>query len=160
MADDVWAKLLQAGLNLAMADLPMAESGRRPRMPKPWYPLQMVRALAAVWLFAGLRQDEIRRLRVGCIRWQREELAVQSTGETLPPHSVCMLSVPTNKTSPAHTKPVDPILGHDATAWEEVLEHPDLLAKRPAQPAALDAKYARCFITYSVIGISGSARTI
>ena len=131
MADDVWAKLLHSGMNLTMADLPMAESGHRPRMRKPWYPLEMVRAVAAVWLFAGLRQDEIRRLVVGCIRWQREELAVQSTGETLPPHSVCMLAVPTNKTSPAYTKPVDPVLGQAVKTWEEI---------RPDQPAALDAK--------------------
>jgi integrase len=131
MADDVWAKLLHAGLNLTMADLPMAENGQSPRMRIPWYPLEMVRAVAAVWLFAGLRQDEIRRLSVGCIRWQRDELTVLSTGETLPPHSVCMLTVPTNKTSPAYTKPVDPILGRAVEAWEKV---------RPSQPPALDPK--------------------
>lgn len=131
MADDVWAKLLHAGLNLTMVDLPMAENGQRPRMRTPWYPLEMVRAVAAVWLFAGLRQDEIRRLSVGCIRWQRENLTVHSTGETLPPHSVCLLMVPTNKTSPAYTKPVDPILGRAVAAWEKV---------RPTQPPALDPK--------------------
>lgn len=125
VADDIWAKLLHAGLNLTMTDLPLVESGQKPRLRRPWYPLDMVCAVTAIWLFAGLRQDEILRLRVGCIRWQREELTVQSTGETLPPHSVCMLAVPANKTSPAYTKPVDPILGHAVAAWEKV---------RPVQP--------------------------
>jgi len=32
------------------------------------YPLEMVRAVVLVWLFAGLRSDELRRLRAGCIR--------------------------------------------------------------------------------------------
>ena len=32
---------------------------------KPWYPLELVRAVALLWLFAGLRVDEILRLRVG-----------------------------------------------------------------------------------------------
>ena len=36
----------------------------------PWYPLELVRAVALLWLFAGLRVDEIVRLRVGAIRWQ------------------------------------------------------------------------------------------
>ena len=37
---------------------------------EPWYPLELVRAVALLWLFAGLRVDEILRLRVGAIRWQ------------------------------------------------------------------------------------------
>ena len=62
LSDDVWAKLLWAGLNLDEGDLPAAW------ITRGFYPITMVRAMAIVWLFAGLRQDEIRRLRVGCIR--------------------------------------------------------------------------------------------
>ena len=38
-----------------------------PRWPtRRFYPIEMVRAVAMVWLFSGLRSDEIVRLRVGC----------------------------------------------------------------------------------------------
>jgi integrase len=73
IADDVWAKLLWAGLNLTSDDLPAATV-----LPKtkgnPWYPLEMVRAMVVVWLFTGLRRDEFRRLRVGCVRWQHQDV--------------------------------------------------------------------------------------
>src|SRR5262249_6792361 len=65
IADDVWAKLLWAGLNLVGDDLPASKAG-------PFYPIAMVRAVTVTWLFAGQRSDEIVRLRVGCIRWQHD----------------------------------------------------------------------------------------
>jgi hypothetical protein len=34
--------------------------------------IEMIRAVTLVWLFAGIRADEIRRMRVGCVRWQSE----------------------------------------------------------------------------------------
>jgi hypothetical protein len=37
------------------------------------YPIEMTRALIITWLFAGLRRNEIVRLRVGCIRWQKKD---------------------------------------------------------------------------------------
>ncbi len=80
----------------------------------------MCKALALTWLFAGLRNNEIVRLRLGCIRWQREDAAVPGAAETLPGGSVCMLDVPVNKTSTAFTKPVDPIVGESISAWEKV----------------------------------------
>ncbi len=44
-----------------------------------------------MWLFSGLRRNEIARLRVGCIRWQ--------DGEEKPgSQPVCFLHVPVNKT--------------------------------------------------------------
>jgi len=62
LSDDIWAKLLWAGLNLAPEDV-------RPRNPpkqrinmRRGYPFEMIRALAIVRLFAGLRRDEICRL--------------------------------------------------------------------------------------------------
>jgi len=58
-----------------------------------------------VWLFTGLRKNEFSRLRLGCIRWQREDVTVPWTGEVLPKDAVCLLDVPTNKTGTAFTKP-------------------------------------------------------
>jgi hypothetical protein len=61
IADDVWAKLLHAGLNIEAADLPGTSAGS-------YYPMALIRALTLTWLFSGLRSDEISRLRVGCVR--------------------------------------------------------------------------------------------
>ena len=80
----------------------------------------MTRALVITWLFAGLRSNEIVRLRVGCIRWQKDDVTVPGTGETLPADAVCLLDVPVNKTSTAFTKPVDRIVGEAIAAWEKV----------------------------------------
>jgi integrase len=122
IADDRWAKLLWAGLNLTAADLITA------RGPVAIYPLAMVRAIALVWLFAGVRRDEIRRLRVGCVRWQREPVAADAGAS---PPAVCLLDVPTHKTGPPFTKPVDRVVGEAIAAWEAI---------RPAQPALVDPK--------------------
>jgi integrase len=126
IADDFWAKLLWAGLNLAPDDLPAPRSGARGA-----YPLTMVRALALVWLFAGLRCGEIRRLRLGCVRWQRDDVTVPGRGEVLPKEAVCLLDVPVQKTGPAFTKPVDPLIGEAIAAWE---------GERPEQPPLVDPK--------------------
>lgn len=68
IADDIWTKLLWAGLNLTADDMPVSRyrSGQKtlPK-PAPWYPLEMVRAVMITWLFDGLRANEIGRLRVG-----------------------------------------------------------------------------------------------
>ena len=125
IADDVWAKLLWAGLNLEHSDVYANPVGRK-------HPIELLRALALTWLFGGLRSDEIVRLRVGCIRWQREDVALPGdTDETLDKDAVCLLDVPVHKTGTAFTKPVDPILGQAIAAWEAV---------RPTQPAVLDRK--------------------
>ena len=52
------------------------------------YPLALIRAIAATWVFSGLRSDEIRRLRVGCVRWQREAVTVAETGELWPKDAI------------------------------------------------------------------------
>ncbi|MGO4649757.1 tyrosine-type recombinase/integrase [Nocardia sp. 2YAB30] len=123
IADDIWAKLLWAGLNLQAEDLPVTTSGQ-------FYPLELVRAVTVTWLFAGLRSNEIARLRVGCIRWQHDGAAIDGdSGEILARDAVCLLDVPTNKTGTAFTKPVDPILGQAVDAWQAI---------RPAQPRLLD----------------------
>jgi integrase len=118
IADDVWAKLLWAGLNLAQTDLGSTFNGTH------YYPLGLVKALTVVWLFCGLRVDEIRRLRVGCVR-------LPLAGADEAQNSVCYLDVPVNKTSAAFTKPVDGIVGAAIRTWE---------AERPAQPPLIDDK--------------------
>lgn len=129
IADDIWTKLLWAGLNLNVDDMPvsMYRSGQT-TVPQPtsWYPLEMVRALIIVWLFAGLRANEIGRLRVGCIRWQHDAVPTPGTPQGLPKDVVCLLDVPTNKTGTAFTKPVDRVVGEAIDHWERL---------RPDQPA-------------------------
>jgi integrase len=120
IADDIWAKLVWAGLNLTADDLPRRGPGKRGRSRPHAYPIEMCRALAVVWLFAGLRKNEISRLRLGCIRWQKNDVTVPDTGETLPADAVCLLEVPVNKTSTSFTKPVDRIVGEAIAAWESV----------------------------------------
>jgi hypothetical protein len=109
--------------------LRVAGSGRRPSGATlrngSYYPLEMLRALSVVWLFAGLRSNEITRLRVGCAR--RESLPAASTDAG----SCWVLDVPIHKTGTAFTKSIDPIVGEAVAAWEAV---------RPQQPASLDRK--------------------
>lgn len=123
---DWWAKLLWAAMNLEAKDLLSLHT------EKTWYPCELVRALAVVWCFAALRSDEIARLRVGCIRWQHDDVLVPETGEWLPKEATCFLDIPVNKTSTAYTKPVHPLLGKRINEWEAV---------RPReQPKASDQK--------------------
>jgi integrase len=125
IADDIWAKLLWAGLNLTAGDLPATQSG-------PYYPFELVRAVTLTWLFSGQRSDEIARLRVGCIRWQHHSTPIEGdSADVLASDAVCQLDVPTHKTGTAFTKPVDPILGQAIDAWQAI---------RPAQPPFTDRR--------------------
>lgn len=121
--DDVWAKLLWAGLNLTDQEL------SKPNDPDArgdghFYPAAMVKALVLVWLFSGLRRNEIARLRVGCIRWQSGE-------EKTDNQPVCLMHVPVNKTGTAFSKPVDGVVGRAVELCEST---------RPPQPCSLDLK--------------------
>ena len=139
ISDDLWAKLLWAGLNLRAEDCPVQGSYRRPQGEKhaeqqektqeagSFYPLEMLRALAIVWLFAGLRSDELTRLRVGCAR-QQTVVSGEQPEEGKP---LCLLDIPVHKTGRAFTKPVDSLVGEAIAAWEAV---------RPAQPGLVDPK--------------------
>ena len=117
VAEDIWCKLLNAGQNLQESDLPNC-------VAYPYfYPLEMVRALSVLWLFGGLRRDEILRMRCGCIRWQ---ISKENDGQR-----TCLLDVPVSKTYVAFTKPVDPIVGEYIERWEQV---------RNMQPSQEDPK--------------------
>lgn len=123
---ELWAKLLWAAMNLEPKDLPPIQGETTP------YPFEMVRAVATVWCFAALRSNESARLRVGCIRWQHEDIRVPETGEQLPKDAICFLDIPVNKTVTAYTKPVHPLVGKRINEWERM---------RPAeQPKAVDRK--------------------
>jgi integrase len=125
IADEIWAKLMWAGLNLQVADLPQTQAGN-------FYPLELVRAVTLTWLFSGQRSDEIARLRVGCIRWQHEGTNIAGDSQqVLARDAVCLLDVPIHKTGAAFTKPVDPILGQALDAWQ---------ALRPDQPKFTDRR--------------------
>ncbi|HLI60776.1 MAG TPA: tyrosine-type recombinase/integrase [Solirubrobacteraceae bacterium] len=119
--DKLWAKLIWAGLNVTIEDFPKGLSGA-------FYPIEMLRALTLTWLFAGLRSDEIARLRVGCIRWQ-PSTSDDPEGSSADP--ICLLDIPSNKTGTAFTKPVEPLVGRAIAAWEAI---------RPQQPKLRDRK--------------------
>lgn len=150
ISDDLWGKLLWAGLNLTEKDLPRGEyaipatgfRGEKELVRESWYPLEMIRAMTIAWLFCGVRSNELRRLRVGCIRWQRNDVVIAETADILPKDAVCLLDIPTHKTGPAFTKPVDRVVGEAILLWERL---------RPSQPPALDPKtgemvhYLFCF---------------
>jgi integrase len=121
--DKLWLKLLHAAESLEKSDLRTFQLGM--------YPFELVQAVATTWCLSGLRGDEIRRLRVGCIRWRAEESVARDGTESLPNDALCFLSVPVNKTGTAFTKPVHWVVGKRIQAWERV---------RPAQTLSLDAK--------------------
>lgn len=121
-----WAKLLWAAMNLEANDLPTTGSHTL------IYPLEMVRAIAVVWCFAALRSDEIVRLRVGCIRWQHEDVMIRETREMVPKDAICFLDIPVNKTTTSYTKPVHPLVGKRIQEWERL--------RPPEQPRQVDAK--------------------
>lgn len=120
LSDEVWTKLLWAGLNLVRDDF------RETTLVA--YPVEMLNALVVVWLLGGLRRDEIRRLRLDCIEWEVDLLA--SDGETAHP-TICYLLVPANKYKPEFKKPVAAEVGKAIEAW---------LAGRPPQPYLEDHK--------------------
>ena len=111
---DVWARLVWAGLNLIETDL---------ETQSPWsaHPFLMVKAIALTWLFCGLRNNELRRLRVGCARKLPADVNTHD--------SVCYLEVPASKSQSVFTKSVDRVVGEAIWAWEAV---------RPNWPSAVD----------------------
>ncbi|WP_201723588.1 hypothetical protein [Spirosoma sp. 209] len=131
IADEVWAKLMGAGLTLTAADLPLHNQYFRFKeaveedptaagsLSQLWYPFELVRALTLTWLFGGLRANEIKRLRLGCIRWQapqRSSAANSPDKQRVPSEpvrqdQVCLLEVPVHKMGKAFVKPVDRLVG-------------------------------------------------
>jgi len=118
--DAVWLKLTWASLNLEASDL--VQDGR--------YPLAMLRAIAVIWTHAGLRSNEVIRLRLGCARPHDSDLVDQS-GAATPADKLCWLDVPAGKTGVAYTKPVNGAVLRHVEAWIQV---------RPIQRSLLDRR--------------------
>ena len=78
-----WAKVLWAAINLEEDDLP------KPR-GRSEISCGVDPCVAVVWCFAALRSDEIVRLRVGCVRWQYEDVMIAETGEMLPKDAIVL----------------------------------------------------------------------
>jgi integrase len=131
IAEDVWAKLLWAGPNLEHSDLPRSKNSLG-GAAGPRYPISMIRAVAIVWLFAGLRKDEIARLRVGCVRHH----AAKDEKQPGDGSSVCLLEVPANKTSGNYTKPVHGAVGEAIEEWHRL---------RPVMRPVVDEKTGEIF---------------
>ena len=121
MAND----LIESDLPSTEANLPQADRRRTV------YPLALVKATAIARLFSGLRSDELVRLRVGCIRWQRSGDPAAATSHTAGDGATCLLDVPTHKTGASFTKPVDSLMRDAIGDWE---------ACRPDQPLMIDRK--------------------
>lgn len=129
IAPTEWTKLEEAGWSLTLEDLPVSNIAmvrHHNATPCSWYPLVMMRALAVVWLCTGLRADEIRRLRVGCIRPALGE-EDESNSSSLP--VICNLTVPVGKSGSGYTKPVPGAVGQAIKIWEK---------SRPAVPKHWD----------------------
>ena len=127
-----WARLREGALLLTEDDFPVvnAELVKRGRTPQTSYPLDMNRAMAIVWLYTGLRSDEIYRLRVGCIRHMpREEN--ENSSSSLP--AICLLTVPAGKSGAGFSKPVPRVVGDIIAIWEKT---------RPAVPKRWEHKTA------------------
>ena len=122
-----------------------------PTLSAASYPIELVRAITLTWLFAGLRSDEIVRLRVGLHSLAARGTPIPGdTDEVLARDAVCLLDVPAHKTGTAFTKPVDPLLGQAIEAWEAV---------RPTQPADARPQDRRaCRICCSPSAPAASAR--
>ncbi len=118
--DAVWLKLTWASLNLEASDL--VQDGR--------YPLEMLRAIAVIWTHAGLRSNEVVRLRLGCARPHDGDLVDQS-GAATSADKLCWLDVPAGKTGVAYTKPVNGAVLRHVVAWVQV---------RPVQRSRLDRR--------------------
>ena len=116
--DAIWLKLVWASLNLEDGD----------RLSEIHYSIELLRAIAVVWTHAGLRGNEILRLRRGCARSQ-DDAVVDESGSITPAGSLCYLDVPAGKTFTAHTKPVALVVKDRIDAWATI---------RPEQGAVED----------------------
>ncbi len=117
--DVIWLKLIWASLNLEPSDLPRVRFR---------YPFAAMRAIAVIWTHAGLRGNEIVRLRLGCARAQDDDI-VDDAGARIAPGTLCYFDVPAGKTFTAFSKPVAAVVKQYVDAWA---------AMRPEQAAVVD----------------------
>lgn len=115
--DPVWLKLIWASLNLRPEDM----------LTEIHYPFPMLQAMAVIWTHAGLRQNEILLLAIGCVHEQADDI-VQDDGGVIPAGTLCYLDVPVGKTSKAFVKPVAATVKKYVDLW---------LQERPQEQAPL-----------------------
>lgn len=115
--DAAWLKLIWASLNLEREDL----------LSEIHYPLALVQAMAVIWTHCGLRQNEIARLELGCVRAQLEDI-IADDGSKVEAGTLCYLDVPPSKTFKAYVKPVAMVVKERIDAW---------IAERPSEQAPL-----------------------
>lgn len=96
--DAAYAKLITAALELDPEDTKQMS-----------YPYEFVRALAFVWVFGGMRSDEIMRLSPTCIEDRRA--GIEDADD------IVWLRVPANKFKPEFVKPVCTEVGDAVKAW-------------------------------------------
>ena len=107
----IWAKLTWAAATLSNADLPDLLRGQRP--------VSFYRAAALVWVTTARRSDEIRRLRVGCVR--RDWVPEMRDEEGLPldkEEDLVYLLVPVNKTRGSFYVPLPTYTAEAIEAWQ------------------------------------------
>jgi len=131
----LWYKLVYAAATLAEGDLP----------PGARHPVTFYRALALVWVSTGRRSDEIRRLRLDCVRrdWAPDMLSddgppvERDQGDAVAP--LCYLRVPSGKYRGPYWIWIPGYVADAIDAW---------IAERPAsQPPLWDDK-DRAFADY------------
>ncbi|MDG6910195.1 MAG: hypothetical protein JRN08_07475 [Nitrososphaerota archaeon] len=90
-----WYKLAYAAATLKVEDL--RRHGRH------FYPPTLYRALALLWVTTARRPNELRRLRLGCVRREWDQTMLDESGEPIEhaPEELCYLQVPVNKTQGA-----------------------------------------------------------
>ena len=115
--DAAWLQLIWASLNIERADL----------LSEIHYRLAMIQAMAVIWTHAGLRQNEIRRLVLGCARGQQEDI-LNDDGSRVPSGTLCYLDVPASKTFQAFVPPLAAVVKDRIDAWQK---------ERPGDQAAL-----------------------
>lgn len=124
----LWYKLVYAAATLADEDLPHHSR----------YPLAYWRAAALLWVSAGRRSDELRRLRVGCVRrdWVPEMRADNGLpvedGRADDVATLCYLHVPSGKVRGPFWIWLPDYAADAVDAW--------LAERPPAQPPLWDVK--------------------
>lgn len=121
-----WYKLAYAAAMLRAEDL--AARGRH------FYPLALYRAMALLWVTTARRPNELRRLRLGCVRREWEPAMLDEEGQPLDraPEELCYLHVPPNKTRGAFWIWIPRYTADAVATWER---------ERPSQQSAqVDAK--------------------
>lgn len=120
--EDAWLKLVWQACTLSAETLGGVRHSAH-------FPLAYYRAVALVWVTAGRRADEIRRLSVGCVSRDWAPEMVDEAGQQIEPaEELCYLRVPTNKYTGEFMAPIPVYVADAIEAWER---------QRPPDQAAL-----------------------